>query len=88
MDSHILGKWVSPYVLNITKIMMEVGMMGMTVSYKYIDIVLDHHFLTQTNRKIEKLSLPTLHAIDKLDLMDHVQEGVESQVLEEYIFLG
>ena len=88
MDLHILGKWVSPYMMNITKIMMDVGMAGRTVSKKYIDITLDHHFLTQTNRKIEKLSLPTLHAINKLDLMDHVQEGVESQVLEEYIFIG
>ena len=86
MDSHILGKWISPYMMNITKIMMDVGMAGRTVSKKYIDITLDHHFITQTNRKIEKLNLPTLHAIDKLYLMDHVQEGAESQVLEEYIF--
>ena len=81
MDSHILGKWVSPYVMNITQIMLEVGMMGMTVSYKYINIVLDHHFLTQTNRKIKKLNLPALHSIDKLELMEYVQEDKESQVL-------
>ena len=86
MDLHILGKWVSPYMMNMTKIMMEVGMGGRTVSNKYIDIVLDHHFLTQTNRKVEKLNLPALHAIDKLELRDYVQEGIESQVRLETIF--
>ena len=87
MESHIRGNWVSPYMMNITKIMSEVGMTGRTVSNKFIDIVLDHHFLVQTNRKIEKLNLPALHAINKLELRDYVQEGVESQVLWEYIFL-
>ena len=41
MECHLSGRWVSPYIANITRIKMEVGMVIGPVSVKHVELVLD-----------------------------------------------
>ena len=88
MECHLSGRWVSPYIANITRIKMEVGMVDGPVSKKHVDLVLDYHFLRKTNEKIKQLNLPALHPIDAFKLREHVEESVESQVLLINLIMG
>ena len=81
MECHMAGRWVSPYIANIAKIKMEVGMVAGPVSMKHVDIALDRHFVRVVNDKIFAMDLPGLEAIDKFAKMDHVEESKESQVI-------
>ena len=49
-------------------------------SARQVDIILDHHFLSVTNREIDRLDLPALSPIAKRARMEHVNESHESQV--------
>ena len=81
MECHLSGRWVSPYIANITRIKMEVGMVQGPVSNKHVDLVLNYHFIRKTNEKIKQMNLPALHPIDAFKLREHVEESEESQVL-------
>ena len=77
---NIFGGWTSPYLNHLASIRCEVGMDRWPVSYKEVDIVLEHHFLKVTNAEIERLSLPALEPLAKRRRMDHVNESLDSQV--------
>ena len=77
---NIFGGWTSPYLNLLASIRNEVGMIRWPVSSKEVDIVLEHHFLKETNMEVERLSLPALEPLTKRRRMDHVNESLESQV--------
>ena len=77
---HTQGGWDSPYIKYIGAIKEEIGMRKWPINPKYVDVVLDHHFLNETNSEIERLSLPALEPLTKRLRMEHVSECEESQV--------
>ena len=81
MECHLAGNWVSPYIANIMRIKMEVGMGKGPISNRHVEIALDRHFIRVINDRIFAMDLPALEAIDKFVIMDHVQESKESQVI-------
>ena len=83
---NILGGWNSPYVRLLGDIRTEVGMTRWPVSVNHVDTVLNHHFLSETNAEIDRLSLPALEPLTKRARMEHVDESFESQVTLFYIF--
>jgi hypothetical protein len=80
MECHLGGGWVSPYIANIARIKMEVGMVAGPISKRHVVIALDRHFLGVVNARIFAMDLPALEPIDKFVIMDHVGESTESQV--------
>ena len=79
LDS-IFGGWTSPYLNLLASIRNEVGMVRWPTSNREVDIVLEYHFLKETNMEVERLSLPALEPLTKRRRMDHVNESLESQV--------
>ena len=77
---HVLGGWDSPYIKFLGEIKREIGMLKWPSSARQVDIILDHHFLSATNREIDRLDLPALSPVAKRARMEHVNESHESQV--------
>ena len=49
-------------------------------SFKEVDLILEHHFLSVTNKEIKRLDLPALEPLTKRRRMDHVNESTNSEV--------
>ena len=77
---NLCGGWPSPYIKMLSQIKEEVGMFKWPVSYRHIDIVLNHHFLESTNSEVRRLNLPALLPLSKRQRMNHVNESPESKV--------
>ena len=77
---NLSGGWPSPYIKMLSQIKQEVGMVKWPVSNRHVDIVLNHHFLEQTNSEIQRLNLPALVPLSKRQRMNHVDESSESKV--------
>ena len=78
---HLKGDWVSPYLKHIVRIKEEVGMIRGPVTNKHIEIVVGYHSLQKINDKIFDLDLPALKKVTKLEMVPHVDESQESQVI-------
>ena len=74
------GGWSSPYIKLLIDIKKEIGMRRWPRNAREVDIVLDNHFLVQTNQEIERLSLPAVMPLTKRARMEHVNETSGSQV--------
>ena len=81
LRDNISGGWPSPYIKMLSKIKQEVGMFKWPVSFRHVDIVLNHHFLESTNSEMRRLNLPALLPLSKRQRMNHVNESPESKVL-------
>ena len=77
---NILGGWRSPYIDLLSSIKSEVGMFNWPSSFKEVDLILEHHFLSVTNKEIKRLDLPALEPLTKRRRMDHVNESTNSEV--------
>ena len=77
---NLCGGWPSPYIKMLSQIKEEVGMFKWPVSYRHVDIVLNHHFLESTNSEVRRLNLPALLPLSKRQRMNHVNESPESKV--------
>ena len=80
---HLKGSWSSPYIKYMTELKKEVGLSRWPRSLKEIKIALVSHFLTQTNKEIDRLALPALEPLAKRARLDFVNETRESQVNSE-----
>ena len=78
--AHVYGDWRSPYLENLTKIKMEIGMLRNPVSNKHVDIVVEDFFLRQLNHGIKELNLPAMLEVDVRRRGCHVNESAESKV--------
>ena len=54
------------------------------ISEKFVDIVLDYHFVSVVNKEMERLTLPALEPLAKRARMSHTNESEQSKVF----FLG
>ena len=81
---HLVGGWESPYLKFLLGIKTEVGMDRWPISEKFVDIVLDYHFVSVVNKEMERLSLPALEPLAKRARMSHTNESEQSKVF----FLG
>ena len=79
-----MGGWESPYLKFLLGIKTEVGMDRWPISEKFVDIVLDYHFVSVVNKEMERLSLPALEPLAKRARMSHTNESEQSKVF----FLG
>ena len=77
---NFFGGWPSPYVKLLSSIKFEIGMVKWPLKEKDVDSALDHFFLQETNKEIERLSLPALEPLAKRRRMDHINESEDSQV--------
>ena len=77
------GSWSSLYIKYMTELKKEVGLSRWPRSLKEIKIALESHFLTQTNKEIDRLALPVLEPLAKRARLDFVNETRESQVNSE-----
>ena len=68
------------YIKLLIDIKKEIGMRRWPRNAREVDIVLDNHFLVQTNQEIERLSLPAVMPLTKRARMEHVNETSGSQV--------
>lgn len=77
---HLLGGWPSPYIRYMARVRDEVGMLRWPSSVKHVDIVIEHHFLSRTNKELRRLELPALQSVPKRARLAYVNESTASKV--------